>query len=203
MSAPLLSYGETELRHLRAADAGLAAAIDRIGRIERAAMPDLFAALLHAIAGQQVSSRAQETIWGRLCALLGSPTPQAVLSAGTETIRGCGLSLRKAGYMLSAARAFASGAIDADSLAAMPDEAAVRALTALPGVGVWTAKMLLLFSLQRPDVLCFEDYGLRNGCRILLGLDAITRPQFEAFAARCSPYGTTASLYLWEVNRGR
>lgn len=166
-------------------------------------MPDVFQALLHAIAGQQVSSRAQETVWRRLEAALGEPTPKAVLGAGAEALRGCGLSARKAAYMLSAAETFGSGRIDAALLERLPDAEVVRVLTTLPGVGVWTAQMLLLFSLRRPDVMCYEDYGLRNGCRLLLGLETIDRAAFQAFHARCSPYGSTASLYLWEVNRGR
>ena len=166
-------------------------------------MPDVFQALLHAIAGQQVSSRAQETVWRRLKAALGEPTPRAVLDAGEEALRRCGLSARKVSYLLSAAEAFGSGRIDAAQLERLPDAEVVRVLTALPGVGVWTAQMLLLFSLRRPDVMCFEDYGLRNGCRLLLGLETIDRAAFEAFRARCSPFGSTASLYLWEINRGR
>lgn len=198
-----LIYGERELAHLRAADERLALAIDRIGHIERAAMPELFLALLHSIAGQQISARAHETVWGRVSALLPSPTPEAVLGVDPDALQACGISYRKVGYMRAAAEAFASGMIDPAALRDMPDSEVVAELTALPGVGVWTAKMLLLFSLQRPDVMCYEDFGLRNGCRVLLGLEEIDRPRFDAFCMRCSPYGSTASLYLWEINRGQ
>jgi len=79
----------------------------------------------------------------------------------------------------------------------------IKRLVSLPGVGVWTAEMMLIFSLQRPDVVSWGDYGIRKGMMKLYGLDELTREQFDKYRKRYSPYGSVASLYLWEIAAGR
>ena len=195
----IFSYGRTETEYLAARDPVLGAAIARIGQIERAVMPDLFEALLFNIAGQQISSKALETVWARLREAVGTVTPAQITAAGEERLRACGLSGRKAGYMLGAAQAAVSGAVDFTGLADKPDEQVVRELTALSGVGRWTAEMLLIFSLCRPDVLSYDDFGIRKGLCRLHGLETIPRAAFAAYRARYSPYGTVAAFYLWEI----
>jgi len=199
----VLTYGEKELRHLSSVDSRFAAAIARIGLIERETMPDLFTALMYSIVGQQISSKAQETVWTRVITHIGNPTPSSVANADPIALQGCGLSARKVRYLQSAAKTFLAGNITEEQIRSLSDEEAIDRLTELSGVGAWTANMLLLFSLERSDILCYEDFGLRNGCRILLELESIDRKTFESFRQKCSPYGTTASLYLWEINRGK
>lgn len=192
-------YGSTETDYLAARDPVLGAAIARIGHIDRAVIPDLFAALINSIAGQQISGKALATVWARLCDRLGEITPAAVLAAGEDNLRACGLSGRKAGYMLAAARAVQDGTLPIHSLVEKSDEEIIRTLTALPGVGRWTAEMLLIFSLERPDVLAFDDFGIRKGICRLYGLDELTRAQFAVYRARYAPYATVAGLYLWVI----
>lgn len=193
------SYSAVETDYLSARDPALGAAMARMGHIDRAVIPDLFAALLNSIAGQQISGKALATVWARLCARLGEVTPDSVLAAGEDGLRACGLSGRKAGYMLAAARAVADGTLDIHRLVDKTDAEIIKTLVALPGVGRWTAEMLLIFSLQRPDVLAFDDLGIRKGLCRLYGWDEVTREQFEDCRARFSPYGTVASLYLWAL----
>ena len=193
------SYSAVETDYLSARDPALGAAMARMGHIDRAVIPDLFAALLNSIAGQQISGKALATVWARLCARLGEVTPDSVLAAGEDGLRACGLSGRKAGYMLAAAHAVQDGTLNIHSLVDKTDEEAIQTLVALPGVGRWTAEMLLIFSLQRPDVLAFDDLGIRKGLCRLYGWDEVTREQFEDCRARFSPYGTVASLYLWAL----
>jgi len=119
-----------------------------------------------------------------------------------EAIRDCGASGRKAQYILEAARQFAEGRLDPAALASLPDEAVCAQLQTLPGVGRWTAEMLLLFSLQRPDVLSFGDFGIRRGLRMLYRHRELTPALFQRYRRRFSPYGSTASLYLWAVAGG-
>ncbi len=199
MEQKVFAYGETETRFLTAQDPVLGAAIARIGHIERAVIPDLFAALINSIAGQQISGKALATVWARLCDRLGEMTPESVLDAGEDGLRACGLSGRKAGYMLAAARAVQDGTLPIHSLVDKTDEEVIKILTALPGVGRWTAEMLLIFSLERPDVLAFDDFGIRKGLCRLYGLEEITRTQFAIYRARYTPYATVAGLYLWAV----
>lgn len=193
------SYSAVETDYLSARDPALGAVIARIGHIDRAVIPDLFAALINSIAGQQISGKALATVWARLCARLGEVTPDSVLAAGEDGLRACGLSGRKAGYMLAAARAVQDGTLDIHSLVDKTDAEVIQTLVTLPGVGRWTAEMLLIFSLQRPDVLAFDDLGIRKGLCRLYGWDEVTREQFEDCRARFSPYGTVASLYLWAL----
>ena len=195
----IFPYGSTETAYLAARDPVLGAAIARIGQIERAVIPDLFEALVFNIVGQQISSKALETVWARVREAVGGITPQRILAAGEERLRGCGLSGRKAGYMLGAAQAAVSGAVDFAGLADKPDEDVVRELTALSGVGRWTAEMLLIFSLCRPDVLSYDDFGIRKGLCRLHGLENISRADFAAYRERYKPYGTVAAFYLWEI----
>lgn len=194
-----LSYSAVETDYLSARDPALGAAIARMGHIDREVIPNLFTALINSIAGQQISGKALATVWARLCDQLGEITPDNVLAAGEDGLRACGLSGRKAGYMLAAARAVQDGTLDIHSLVDKTDAEVIQTLVALPGVGRWTAEMLLIFSLQRPDVLAFDDLGIRKGLCRLYGWDEVTREQFEDCRARFSPYGTVASLYLWAL----
>lgn len=193
------SYSTVETDYLSAQDPALGAVIARIGHIDREVIPNLFTALINSIAGQQISGKALATVWARLCDRLGEITPNSVLAAGEDGLRACGLSGRKAGYMLAAARAVQDGTLNIHSLVDKTDAEVIQTLVALPGVGRWTAEMLLIFSLQRPDVLAFDDLGIRKGLCRLYGWDEVTREQFEDCRARFSPYGTVASLYLWAL----
>lgn len=193
------SYSAVETEYLSARDPALGAVIARIGHIDREVIPNLFTALINSIAGQQISGKALATVWARLCDRLGEITPDSVLAAGEDGLRACGLSGRKAGYMLAAARAVQDDTLNIHSLVDKTDAEVIQTLVTLPGVGRWTAEMLLIFSLQRPDVLAFDDLGIRKGLCRLYGWDEVTREQFEDCRARFSPYGTVASLYLWAL----
>ncbi len=199
MEKKFFAYGKTETDYLTKHDPVLGAAIARIGHIDREVIPNLFTALVNSIAGQQISGKALATVWARLCERLGEITPETVLAAGEENLRACGMSGRKAGYMLAAARAVQDGTINIHSLVDKSDEEIIKTLIVLPGVGRWTAEMLLIFSLERPDVLAFDDFGIRKGLCRLYGLEDLTRAQFEEYRARYSPYATVAGLYLWEI----
>lgn len=199
MEKKFFAYGKTETDYLTEHDPVLGAAIARIGHIDREVIPNLFIALVNSIAGQQISGKALATVWARLCKRLGEITPETVLAAGEENLRACGMSGRKAGYMLAAARAVQDETINIHSLVDKSDEEIIKTLIVLPGVGRWTAEMLLIFSLERPDVLAFDDFGIRKGLCCLYGLEDLTRAQFEKYRARYSPYATVAGLYLWEI----
>lgn len=199
---PFFQYGNTEIEYLTARDRVLGAAIEQIGPIQRESMPDLFEALVNAIVGQQISTRAQRTVWQRFVDVFGQVTPQALLDYGLEKVQALGISTRKAGYILNAAQQVQGGALDLSALSRQDDETVCRALTSLPGVGVWTAEMLLLFSMQRPNVFSFDDLALKRGLRMLYRHRTIDRARFEKFRRRYTPYASVASLYLWEIAGG-
>jgi len=176
--------------------------IDRVGHIDRTVDEDLFSAVVRHIVGQQISTRAQHTLWMRMTAALGEVNARTLLDAGREKIQAFGMSFRKAEYILDFAQKVQRGEFDLDAAAKMPDEEAIKLFSSLKGVGVWTAEMILLFCLQRPDVLSFGDLALLRGMRMVYRHREITRGQFEKYRRRLSPCGSVASLYFWAVAGG-
>ena len=196
----LLQYGQTEITHLKRRDKKLGAAIDRLGMLERQVTPDPFLALVVNVVSQQISSKAAHTVRARLQEALAGITPQSVAGASLERIQECGLSFRKAGYIKSLGDAACNGALDCSLLEAMPDDEIIKTLSALPGIGVWTAEMVLIFSLRRPDVVSWGDLAIRRGMMVLYGHKSLSKEQFARYRKRYSPYGSVASLYLWALS---
>lgn len=201
------------LRTLRRADPTLGRAIDSIGRFGLATpqprASSVYASIANAIVSQQLSGRAAATIYGRLCALFpgarGGPRPQDVLAAPDEALRSAGLSRAKALALRDLATRTLAGEIPTLAAARrLDDEAIIERLTAVRGVGRWTAQMFLIFDLGRPDVLPIDDYGVRKGFALAFGHAALPTPRaLDAYGERWAPYRTVASWYLWRgADRG-
>ena len=195
-------YGEIETGYLKRRDKRLGEAIDAIGHIEREVYPDMFSAVVRNIVGQQISSAAGKTVWGRLTDKLKNISAQTVRIASREDIQACGLTFKKADCIKDFAEKVYLGEFDIDSLDGLPDKEVVAKLSKLKSVGVWTAEMLLIFSLRRPDVLSYGDLAIRRGLGILHRHESIDRKLFDKYARRYSPHGTVASLYLWALVGG-
>lgn len=195
-------YGETEIAYLKQADKRMAEVIDRIGKVERRVIPDLFAALVHSIVGQQISTKAHETIWRRMENALGQVTPEAIDRLSVEELQGFGITFKKAAYIRNATQQVLDGTLDIQSLYMMNDNEVCTRLSELDGIGVWSAEMLMLFSMQRPDILSFGDLAIQRGLRMVYHHRKITRELFEKYRRRFSPYNSVASLYLWAVAGG-
>lgn len=196
------AYGERELSYLRQKDKRLGAVIDRIGQIDRAVDSNLFSSVVHHIIGQQISTKAQATIWQRIHDTLGSINAETILKAGVPALQALGMTFRKAEYITDFAEKIHTGAFRLDEVARMNDEDAIRALSSLKGIGVWTAEMILLFCMQRPDIFSYDDLAIRRGLRMVYHHREIDRERFERYRRRFSPYGSVASLYLWAVAGG-
>lgn len=196
------AYGEQEINYLRKRDKRLGRVIDQVGIVRREVDPDLFAAVVHHIVGQQISTKAQATVWRRVRENLGVVSAATVLGAGEERLRGLGLSGRKVSYITDFAHRVRDGSFDIDAVSAMEDGDAVAALSSLKGVGVWTAEMILLFCLQRPDVFSYGDLAIHRGIRMVYRHREVGPERFERYRRRFSPYGSVASLYLWAVAGG-
>ena len=194
---------EEALPALAAKDPRMAAAIREIGGVIRMPMGGVFVTLVQSILGQQVSIKAADTVWQRMASALGQVTPDTVSACTPEVLRTFGMSQRKAEYILDAAQAAVRGDIDYGALADLDDEACIAALTRLRGVGRWTAEMLLIFSLQRPNVMSFGDFGLRSGLCMLYHHQDMPEKRLRRYQRRFSPYGTAASLVLWAVAGGK
>jgi len=177
----------------------MAEAIKRAGKINRKIDADLFEALISTIVSQLISTKAANTIFGRLNELVEKMTPDAILAKSDDEIRACGLSYRKVGYIKGICEAIKSGELDLSELTALSDEDVIAKLVKLNGIGVWSAEMFLIFSLHRPDILSYGDLVIRKGVMKLHGLERISKKEFEVYRKLYSPYGSTASLYLWHL----
>jgi DNA-3-methyladenine glycosylase II len=193
---------------LRVADPALGRLIDAVvGRAGPQPVPPSTArshyeALLRAIVYQQLSGKAAGTIYGRVMALMdGDPLPERLLGVPETALRGAGLSAGKARYVRALSDAVASGAIDVGpGIESLDDDAIVKQLTVVPGVGVWSAQMFLMFRLGRPDVLAVGDLGVQKGLQLAHGLEAVPSPKDVArLGAAWSPYRSLACRYLWKA----
>ncbi len=193
-------YGHAETEYLIKKDKKLGEAIQRIGKIQREVTPDLFTALISSIVGQQISSKAADTVWARLCNLAVEIAPASMAEIAVEDIQKCGMSLRKATYIKGITDAVINGQLDVEELKSLSDEEVIKRLTAFHGVGVWTAEMLMIFSMERPDVVSWNDLAIRRGMSRLYRHKDLTREQFQRYKKRYSPYGSVASLYLWAIS---
>jgi 3-methyladenine DNA glycosylase/8-oxoguanine DNA glycosylase len=188
-------------------DRRLARLIDRVGPLglQVQAMPSTFEALAESIVYQQLTGKAAATIFGRLRALSGADrflTPAELLVLPDDAIRGAGISRPKLAALRDLAAKTLSGAVpSARDLAALPDEDVVAALTGVLGIGRWTAQMLLIFHLGRPDVLPVDDYGLRKGFMRVFGTRELPAPrEVAARGEKWRPYRSAASWYLWRAS---
>lgn len=197
-----LQYGTQETEYLKSRDKRLGEAIDRIGHINRAVDTDLFSAVVHQIIGQQISTAAQETLWKRLTGQLGRVDADSILSLGKDGLQAVGMTYRKAEYIQDFAGKVKNGEFDIAALTTMSDADVAAALSSLKGIGVWTAEMIMIFCMQRPDIVSFGDLGILRGMRMLYRHRSINREKFEKYRRRYSPCGTVASLYLWAIAGG-
>src|SRR5919201_3751259 len=203
----LVAASRNSLEELRRSDPKIAALIDRFGSPDevlrrRGRRPgDAYGALLRAIVGQQLSTKAARSIFERLVQLFGdrTPTPRELLEVDPDRLRAVGLSRPKVAYLRDLAEHIEDGELDLEHLPELPDEEIAEQLTAIKGLGQWTVDMFLIFHLGRPDVLPVGDLGIRRAAmlayrlRKLPGADRLTR-----LARPWRPHRTLACLYLWE-----
>lgn len=190
------------MAHLRESDPVMRGLVDRVGPLSLALEADVWWSLVDAIASQQLSVKASATIVGRL-AKLGEggerPGPAALLAQPDEVLRGCGLSGAKTRYVKDLAARWLEGSLRHDRLHELPDDQVVAELTQVKGIGVWTAEMILIFTLGRPDVLPVDDLGIRNAVQRAYALpERPAKLELLRLGERWRPHRTLASRYLWK-----
>jgi DNA-3-methyladenine glycosylase II len=196
---------------LAATDPAMAGLVERFGTVDlvarfRRRVPaiagDPFVALLRSIVGQQLSTTSAEAIFGRFVGLAGDGvlTPVVVLAASDADLREVGLSGRKVEYVRDLAARVEDGRLDLRALQRLDDDEVVTAISAVRGLGRWSAELFLLFHLRRPDVFPAGDLVLRRGVRDLYGLELIPiEAEARELAERWHPERSLAALYLWEL----
>lgn len=202
---PTFNYDpDLALGHLSASDPALARVIEQVGpfTLEPRPIEDVFQPLLRSIVYQQLSGKAAATIYGRVQALAeggGALSPSQLLTLPDEALRGAGLSRAKTVAARDLAEKVSNGALPSlDQIHGMPDDVVVHHLTQVRGIGTWTAEMLLIFYLGRPDVLPITDLGVRKGFMLMHGIDTLPTPaELLAHGESWRPYRSVASWYLW------
>jgi DNA-3-methyladenine glycosylase II len=185
--------------HLKKSDPVLRAIIERVGpcRIEFG-LPE-FGSLAESIIYQQLNGKAAATIFERFAALAGQPlTPEGILKLTDEQLRSVGLSKQKSAYLKDLSAKTAAGLLDFARLPELSDDEVIEHLTQVKGIGVWTAQMFLMFTLNRPDVLPTGDYGVQAAIKKHYRKRQLPKPHvMEKIAKPWVPYRSIACWYLW------
>lgn len=187
-------------RHISRRDPVMRGIVKACGPYDLEARGKPYESLLRAILYQQLAGAAAAAIERRLLAHFGGgiPSPAELAGLGDEQFRGAGVSRQKTGYMRSLAEEFASGRLNDRSILRAPDEAVIEMVTQVKGIGRWTADMLLMFCLGRPDVLPVGDLGIRANMKAAYALGELPKPdEMEAIAEPWRPYRSAGTWYLW------
>lgn len=195
----IFEYGKKEMDFLSKKDKKLKEQIEKIGFIKRNINDDIFSSLVNIIIGQQISSKAQKSIYQKIQLGLGEITPSKINNLKKEELQSFGMSFRKAEYIKNAAFNIENKKVDLSSLKDMTNEDVIDELTKLKGIGKWSAEMLLIFSFGRKDILSFDDYGIQKGLKLLYHHKTLDKQKLIRYKKRYSPYATIAGFYLWEI----
>ncbi len=192
-------YWDAAVAHLMRRDRIMKKLIPKFPNISLVSRGNPFMTLARSIVGQQISVKAAESVWQRLVLECGKrPTPASVQKAGVERLRAAGLSGRKAEYILDLSTHFSEQLVHPKKWATMDDESVIAELTAIRGIGRWTAEMFLIFNLQRPDVLPLDDAGLLKAISLhYFSGEPVSRFEAREVAQGWQPWSTVATWYLW------
>lgn len=190
-------YWEEAKRALAQSDPVLEAVIHAHPDATLCSRGDPFKTLMRSIVGQQISLKAADSVWARLC-LAAEPTPDSIVALGREQLAACGLSQRKAEYILDLAVHFVNGTLHVAGWSDMDDESVIGELVQVRGIGRWTAEMFLMFNLLRPDVLPVDDLGLQRAVSLLYFGGEFNGIETVRHVARdWAPWRSVATWYLW------
>ena len=191
-------YWQRASAALAQGDPVMAALVERFAGASLISRGEPFVTLARSIVGQQISVKAADSVWARLSTALPLIAPDPLLECSGQTLRGCGLSLRKVEYLGDLARHFSSGEIHLSRWSSMSDQEIIAELTAVRGIGVWTAEMFLIFNQLRPDVFPLDDIGLQKAVALLyLDGQRPSRKILADYGERWRPWRSVATWYLW------
>ena len=195
---PTPPYWEDACKHLMKKDRVMKRLIPRFDDARLQSRGDAFVTLARSVVGQQISVKAAQTVWDRFALLPKKITAANVLKLKVDDMRAAGLSVRKVEYLVDLALHFDAGAVHIKEWESMDDDAIINELTAIRGIGRWTAEMFLIFHLMRPNVLPLDDVGLINGIsKCYFSGDVVSRSDAREVAAAWAPYCSVATWYIW------
>ena len=174
--------------------------INEMGFIKRQSIPNLFCALVHTIIAQLISSEAANKIWNRIQEQF-SITPEYLSTLSIEEIKQIGLTYNKAKAIHNLSQKIINHTFDLELIHTLPDKQAIDYLIQLDGIGIWSAKMILLHVLERPNIISYEDKAILNAMKKIYHLEKITKKEFNQLVLAYHPYESIASIYLWKISQ--
>lgn len=198
----MVKYGIAEMDYISKKDPVMKELVSRFGYLNMGMKDekDIFTSLVISIVSQMLSNSVADIIVGRLMEKVGKITPENVLSKGADDIKSCGISRRKAEYIVGLARDVSDQKYDFSLLERMSDEEVIKYLMQIKGVGLWTAEMTAEFTMGRLNIFSYSDVALQNGIMKAHGYKTLSRLRFERLRKKYSPYCSVASLYYYALN---
>lgn len=195
-----LLFSKKEIDALMDADSEMHQLIQSVGEINRHGFNDPFIGLVNCIVYQQISFKAANSIWKKLIHLCHPCTPKKLQGLSDEQLKNCGLNKKKISYIREITNQVLNKSIDLDQLVNESDDQVIKYLTEIKGIGPWSARMFLIFSLKRKNIMSYGDLGIRRGLQWLYGLEEEpSKKDFKTYYNRYFPHNTLASFYLWEI----
>ncbi|MDF9866653.1 DNA-3-methyladenine glycosylase II [Bacilli bacterium PM5-3] len=194
-----LKYDDKIIDYLKSKDAKLASIIDYFGYVKREINTKPFESLIQQIIAQQVSKQAAKTVFEKLKAKVSDFNAKDIYELSLDDIQSCGMTHRKAGYIHSISEEVINKTLDFDELFLLDDEEVIKKMSKLSGIGKWSAQMFLIFTMQRMNVISYDDLAIRKGMMKLYGLTSLDKKTFEMYKKNYEPYATVASIYLWHL----
>lgn len=192
-------YTKKELEVLKNNDPILKQYIDKYGMIKREVTDDLYTSLISSIVSQQISLKAAITVFDRLTNIVKEYIPENILKIDDNTLQECGLSFRKVTYIKNASTFFIENKDFIKNINKYSNEEIIEKMTIISGVGVWTVEMLLIFTLQRKNVISYNDLAIRKSMEKIYKIDKLSKKEFDSITKHYDPYQSIASLYIWNA----
>ena len=193
-------YTDEELQALKKKDKVLATEIERIGPVEREVIPNIFQALINAIIVQVIATKVAKVLWEKMEASLGEISPEVFENLSIEDIKAYGLTQKKAETIKLISHMVLNKELLLDTFHNLSDDEVIKELIKIKGIGVWTAEMILINSMERKDVMSFGDIAIKRGLCKVHNLESIGKKEFEEYRKLYSPLGSIASIYFWKIS---
>ncbi|WP_367566609.1 DNA-3-methyladenine glycosylase [Lacrimispora sp.] len=199
----MIKYSQKEMEYISQKSDVMKDLVSHFGYMEKGMPGDVFSSLVMHIIGQMLSNRVAEVLSQRFLHIVGDMTPGHVLAVDIDAIKQCGISKRKAEYIMALAQEVTESKYDFSLLENMSDEEVIKYLMQIKGVGRWTAEMIAEFTMGRLDIFSYDDVALQNGIMKAHGFKTLSRQRFEGLRKKYTPYCSVASLYYYALNDER
>lgn len=196
----MIDYDTKEMQYISDKHPVMKMLVEHYGKLQMGKIKDIYTSLVLHIISQMLANSVSEALIKRFLDLVGEITPENVLRVGKEAIRECGISLKKAEYILNLSNSVVEEEYDFSRLESMGDDEAVKYLMQIKGVGKWTAEMIVEFTMGRLNIFSYDDVALQNGIKKAHGFKTLSKIRFERLRKLYAPYCSVASVYYYAYN---